>query len=296
MQSLLMLGWVCGQVAGSLGAGLECPVDYLYPGRSEVVFRLEDPLETEGLRKGKHAVSYLLVDQDDQIRLVSFDLPGCGNLADRVLGTRVQRSGRLVLAEHVAGGEVPFLARRLSLAAELVIHVVLTWGRMPERLFEKYADPTSPDFWPDTAMGYGLSRVVFYVYFLRESETSVELLQKEDHGTGFVEFEFVDATGDGKKEAVLTGSTWGVNRRMRIWKVDSLGRVTRLAVPLEEVEYADPRLQPASPLEPPKIITTRSWRELEVSFDQFGTWVWNEERQQFVLRHTVTEQRRQVGP
>jgi hypothetical protein len=296
MWSLSILGLVWGLMAGSESPALECAFEYLYPDRSQVVFRLESPVELVGLRKGKRLVAYLLVDQDDRIRLVSFDLPGCGDPGDRVLGTRMERSGGLVLSDYVAPGEVPFLARRLSLAPDLVIHVVLTWGRMPERLFEKFADPENPEYWPDSAAGYDHSPVVFYSYFLRESGKSVELLHKEDHGTGFIEFDFVDATGDGKKEAVLTAVTWVINRRMQIWRIDSQGRVSRVPLPVREVEYAYPKLHPASPLEPPKITTTKSWRDGNLSFDQYGTWKWDEQRQAFVLRHTVTEQRRLVEP
>jgi hypothetical protein len=283
-------------VAQETGGELACPVRNLFPERSNVVVE----------RKEKNYTWYLIVDQDDRVRCISVRPPGCELGMDKSLGVAIERSGSLTLASYVAADEVPFFARRLSVSPEIVVHFVLTWGPMTESLVERRSDPNAPGYWPTIARDYRHSDVVLYLYLLRETGSSVELLLKEDQGTeggdaagtirGFIDLDFVDATGDGTREAVLSWRNNPTERRLRIWRINADGGVSRLSLPAE-VEHRNPVLRPGDDLGlSPRIATTRRERRDEATMIWRYEYGWEDGRGEFVLKHSSAEECRMVRP
>ncbi len=150
----------------------------------------------------------LAVDADDVIHEIGIGLPDTKRDAviEANLGSRVTNSGSVDLSQVLPKDRVAALARRVSLADGLTIHVVIAWG------FSQY---------PDILLLYA------HLYVFREQHGQIKQVVAEELGTTLGQVVVEDINHDGRVE-ILAASTENAVESMNIWQIQPEGAVTKI--------------------------------------------------------------------
>lgn len=224
----------------------------------------------------------LLVDRDDNIRLVAYDRPSPqendgGRPGGVILGQLVTRSGNLGLSQYIGRGEVPFKALRTTLRSGVTIHLFLAWGQTPESLIAKEFD-------------FRFSAVVSYFYAVQEDRGKATLVFREEQGgmfsRPFSNLSVEDINNDGDPEIVLLGMSSPRSHWMKIWRIRGDGGIERMAF---EGEDASPSLDCLVPNAPCGIMTETHHQRDGYIIKTHKLYGWNPLKHEYELRSTFTE-------
>jgi hypothetical protein len=244
--------------------------------QERVVYRYQRLMEST--RVSAKTNFLMLVDRDDNIKLLTCptlqSAPEQCRLAPPVLlGQAVHASGRLRLDKLMRANEVAFEARRVTVADEVTVHVVLAWGPPNEELQRR-------------EVLYGAFPKALFLYVFRETSGRAVLEIREDLESELVSFRFDDLNGDGLQE-IFVASHFYRAFGARLWQIAADGRVH----PLKFVyEGYDPTLMAPD--------RTGSRQIHTHSIDNLGDklvttdylYRWDQQKHAYVLDHKATSE------